>query len=122
MAVFEQGLKKVCQDYQIDWRAIAGLATIDLKHREPGLLAFSLAQHWPLRYFTQGELDLYAVPNPSEVVNAAVGVSSVCEAAALSAAARAGEENSAAVLMVSKQTFQGSSASGAVTIAIAVHQ
>jgi cobalt-precorrin 5A hydrolase / precorrin-3B C17-methyltransferase len=121
MSVFEQGLKKVCQDYQIDWHAIAGLATIDLKRREPGLLGFSLAQNWPLTYFTQTELALHAVPNSSAVVNAAVGVSSVCEAAALRAATQSRVETAAAVLVISKQIFQESSGSGAITIAIAAH-
>jgi cobalamin biosynthesis protein CbiG len=122
MSVFEQGLKQVCQDYRIDWSAIAGLATIDLKRRESGLLAFSLAHNWPLNYFTQAELGLYAVPNPSAVVNAAVGVSSVCEAAALRAATQSRKETSTAALIIPKQIFQGSSGLGAVTIAIAVPQ
>lgn len=122
MSVFEQGLKQVCQDYRIDWSEIAGLATIDLKRREPGLLAFSLTYNWPLTYFTQAELALYAAPNASNVVNTAVGVSSVCEAAALRAVTQSREETSAAALIISKQIFQGSSGLGAVTIAIAAHQ
>jgi cobalamin biosynthesis protein CbiG len=122
MSVFEQGLKQVCQDYRIDWRAIAGLATIDLKQTELGLLAFSLAHSWPLIYFAQAEIDLYAVPNPSLVVNAAVGVLSVCEAAALRAATQSREETSTAALIISKQIFKESSGLGAVTIAIAAHQ
>jgi cobalamin biosynthesis protein CbiG len=121
MSIFEQGLKQVCQDYRIDWSAIAGLATTDLKRTEPGLLAFSQAHNWPLTYFTQAELDLYVVPNPSDVVNAVVGISSVCEAAALRAATQSRGETSAASLIISKQIFKGSSALGAVTIAIAVH-
>jgi cobalamin biosynthesis protein CbiG len=122
MSVFEQRLKKVCQDYQIAWSAIAGLATIDLKRREPGLLAFSLAQNWPLIYFNRAELDLCAVPSPSAVVNAAVGVASVCEAAALRAAAQSRVETSAATLIISKQIVRGSSGVGAITIAVAVRQ
>jgi cobalamin biosynthesis protein CbiG len=119
MSVLEQGLRMVCQNHSIDWSAIAGLATIDLKQTEPGLLAFSLAQSWPLIYFTQAELDLHSVPNPSAVVDATVGVSSVCEAAALRAATQARLGTLASMLIVPKQIFQGPSGSGAVTIAIA---
>jgi cobalamin biosynthesis protein CbiG len=119
ISVFEQALQAVCQDNAIDWSTIAGLATINLKQTEPGLLAFSLAQSWPLTYFTQAELDQYIVPNPSAMVDAAVGVSSVCEAAALRAATQARLGTSSSMLIVPKQIFQGPSDVGAVTIAIA---
>jgi cobalamin biosynthesis protein CbiG len=119
MSVFEQGLRKVCQDHGIEWAAISGLATLDLKQTEPGLLAFSLDQSWPLIYFTQAELDLYVVPNPSVVVNAAVGVSSVCEASALRAATQSRLSTLSSTLVVPKQIFQAPLDQGAVTIAIA---
>lgn len=118
LPLFEQALRMVCRQYSIDWAAIAGLATIDAKRTEPGLLAFSLVQNWPLIYFTQAELERYTVPNPSVVVKAAVGVSSVCEAAALRAAAQASPEMQS-TLMVPKQIFRGSQAFGSVTVAIA---
>jgi cobalamin biosynthesis protein CbiG len=120
MSVFEQSLRMVCQNHGIAWSAIAGLATLEFKQTESGLLAFSLAQSWSLIYFSQVELEHYAVPHPSEVVNAAVGVSSVCEAAALRAATQSG--TLASILLVPKQICQGSSGLGAVTIAIATHQ
>jgi cobalamin biosynthesis protein CbiG len=119
LSVLEQGLRQVCQAYEIDWHAIAGLATINLKQTEPGLLAFSRDQGWPLIYFTQADLGRYTVPNPSGVVNAAVGVLSVCEASALRAATQSGLSTLSSLLIVPKQIFQGSSGLGAVTIAIA---
>jgi cobalamin biosynthesis protein CbiG len=118
-SVFEQGLRQVCQDHELDWSDIAGVATLNLKQTEPGLLAFSLDQSWPLIYFTRADLDLYTVPNPSGVVNAAVGVSSVCEASALRAATQARLGTLSSMLVVPKQIFQGPSDLGAVTIAIA---
>lgn len=118
MPIFEQALQMVCHQYSIDWATIAGLATIDSKRADPRLLEFSLAQNWPLIYFTQAELELYTVPNPSLVVKAAVGVSSVCEAAALRAAVQASPELWS-TLMVPKQVFRGSQGLGAVTVAIA---
>jgi cobalamin biosynthesis protein CbiG len=108
----------VCRQYLIDGAAIAGLATIDAKQAEPGLLAFSLAQNWPLIYFTQTELERYTV-HPSVVVKAAVGVSSVCEAAALCAAAQASPDLWSK-LMVPKQIFRGTQGLGSVTVAIAM--
>jgi cobalt-precorrin 5A hydrolase / precorrin-3B C17-methyltransferase len=120
MSMFEQTLRMVCQNHGIAWNAIAGLATLHLKQTESGLLTFSLAQHWPLIYFSQAELENDAVPHPSGVVNAAVGVSSVCEAAALRAATQSG--TLASMLLVPKQIFKGSSGLGAVTIAIATYQ
>jgi cobalt-precorrin 5A hydrolase len=119
LPLFEQSLRRVCRLYSIDWMAIAGLATIDAKQTEPGLLAFSLAQNWPLIYFTQAQLERYTVPNPSVVVKAAVGVSSVCEAAALRAAAQASSAMWS-TLIVPKQVFRGSQALGSVTVAIAM--
>jgi cobalamin biosynthesis protein CbiG len=120
MSMFEQALRMVCQNQGIAWSAIAGLATLDLKQTESGLLAFSVTQSWPLIYFSQAELEGNAVPNPSGIVNAAVGVSSVCEAAALRAAAQSGTW--ASMLLVPKQIFQDPLRVGAVTIAIAMPQ
>jgi cobalamin biosynthesis protein CbiG len=120
MSMFEQALRMVCQNHGIAWSVIAGLATLDLKQTESGLLAFSIAQSWPLIYFSQTELENEVVLNPSGIVNAAVGVSSVCEAAALRAATQSG--TLASMLLVPKQIFQGSLGLGAVTIAIATPQ
>jgi cobalt-precorrin 5A hydrolase len=118
MLIFEQALQMVCRQSSLDWTMIAGLATIDAKRAEPGLRAFSHVQNWPLIYFTQSELAQHTVPNPSVVVKAAVGVASVCEAAALRAAAQASPEMGS-TLVVPKQVFQGSQALGVVTVAIA---
>jgi cobalt-precorrin 5A hydrolase/precorrin-3B C17-methyltransferase len=64
--------------------SLATLASADVKADEPGLL--SAAGDRPLRFFTAAELAAVEVPNPSEVVRAAVGTPSVAEAAALLAA------------------------------------
>lgn len=91
--------------------AIAGLASLDLKADEAGLLELSAARDWPLRTFAPEQLQAIAVPNPSAVVAAAVGTPSVAEAAALAAA---GPE---ADLLVPKQVAKDET--GAVTVAIA---
>ncbi|NJL91572.1 MAG: precorrin-3B C(17)-methyltransferase, partial [Coleofasciculaceae cyanobacterium SM2_1_6] len=67
--------------------AIAGLATIDLKADEVGLVA--LAHQWqlPLVTFPANLLASVPVPTPSAIVQQEVGTASVAEAAAIVAAA-----------------------------------
>ncbi len=62
--------------------SVAEVATVDLKAREPGIVALG----HPMRTFAVDTLAAVAVPTPSEVVAAAVGTPSVAEAAALVAA------------------------------------
>jgi len=107
--------------------AIAGIATIDIKADEVGLVEICQEKKWPLRTFPPEVLRSVTVPNPSAVVEAEVGAPSVAEAAALCAA-----ENDN--LLISKHIFCFDSEGkpiqnpkskiqnrmGAVTIAIAV--
>ncbi len=67
--------------------AIAGLATLDLKADEVGLVA--LADQWqlPLVTFPADVLASVSVPTPSAIVEMEVGTASVAEAAAIVAAA-----------------------------------
>jgi cobalt-precorrin 5A hydrolase/precorrin-3B C17-methyltransferase len=67
--------------------AIAGLATIDIKADEVGLVA--LADQWqlPLVTFPANLLASVPVPTPSAIVELEVGTASVAEAAAIVAAA-----------------------------------
>jgi cobalt-precorrin 5A hydrolase len=62
---------------------VRGLASIELKADEAGLLAFAAAQGWPLSFFSAAELAGVEVPNPSETVRRHTGTPSVSEAAAL---------------------------------------
>ncbi|MBU2550887.1 MAG: cobalt-precorrin 5A hydrolase [Proteobacteria bacterium] len=66
--------------------AIAGLASIDLKRDEAGLLDLAKRMNKPLEFFSAGELARADAPSPSAQVKRHVGVESVCEAAALIAA------------------------------------
>jgi cobalt-precorrin 5A hydrolase/precorrin-3B C17-methyltransferase len=86
------------------------LATIDAKADEPGIRALVERRGWPMVTFTAAELSDVDVPNPSEVVRAAVGTPSVAEAAALLAARRAGRHAS---LVATKRA----SAMGTVAVA-----
>ncbi len=86
--------------------AVCGAASIDLKAREPGLLAFCEKHGWKLQTFTAGELA--AVPgdfSASPFVAQVTGVDNVCERAAVLA--------SGGKLLYPKQ------AQGGVTMALA---
>lgn len=63
--------------------SVGHLATVDAKLAEPGIVAAAGSRGWPLAGHAADRLAAIAVPNPSEVVRAAVGTPSVAEAAAL---------------------------------------
>ena len=80
-------------------RAVAAVATIDLKKDEPGLLAFCEARNLPLVTFTAEELAAAEGDfTPSEFVKGVTGVDNVCERAAVAAGGR---------LLVPKQAKNG---------------
>ncbi|MDE3076501.1 MAG: cobalamin biosynthesis protein, partial [Chloroflexota bacterium] len=72
------------------FESVARVATIDAKAHEPGLLEFAERWHLPVRYFSARQLTAMDAPNPSVVVEQAVGTASVAEAAALAAAGERG--------------------------------
>ncbi|MDQ1714276.1 MAG: cobalt-precorrin hydrolase / cobalt-factor methyltransferase / precorrin-3B [Frankiaceae bacterium] len=63
--------------------SVFAAATVEAKATEPGLVAACAQRGWPLVPYSAEDLDEIAVPHPSDVVRAAVGTSSVSEAAAL---------------------------------------
>lgn len=83
------------------------LASADIKADEDGIRSTAAALRIPLTTWSAAELAAVAVPNPSEVVRAAVGTPSVAEAAAL----RGGD----AELLVPK------TATAMATVAVARH-
>jgi cobalt-precorrin 5A hydrolase/precorrin-3B C17-methyltransferase len=70
--------------------SVRALATVDVKTGEPGIVTVAERRGWPVVAYPAAELAGVAVPNPSEVVRAAVGTPSVAEAAALKAARETG--------------------------------
>ena len=115
-SVIETAIQQALHSQNLAGSAVAGIATLDLKADEAGLVELCQDRNWPLRTFTPAELRVISVPHPSEVVEQAVGTPSVAEAAALKAA---GVEQ----LQVSKQIYRATSDSAktgqAVTVAIA---
>lgn len=71
--------------------SIAAVATVEAKRHEPAVVALAARMNLPLRVLPPAALAAVTVPNPSPVVEAAVGTPSVAEAAALLAAGAGAE-------------------------------
>jgi len=89
--------------------AVGCVATVDRKATEPAITELADALGVPLRTFPAERLAAMPVPNPSGIVEAAVGTPSVAEAAALAAAGH----GAGGVLVVEKRR------SGEATVAVA---
>lgn len=110
--LMEQAIRQVCEQHQLAIPAISGIATLDLKADETGLVELCQQANWPLQSYSPEDLQAISVPTPSEIVNTEVGTPSVAEAAALKAAQQT-------TLLVTKQIIKDPAQSGAVTVAIA---
>ncbi|MGL5832918.1 MAG: precorrin-3B C(17)-methyltransferase, partial [Waterburya sp.] len=108
--LIETAIDETCQTYHFATEAIAGIASIDLKADETGILEVCKKRNLVFKTFTAAQLDQVEVPTPSEVVKEEVGTASVAEAAAVLAGKN---------LLISKQIFKADDQSGGVTIAIA---
>ncbi len=75
------------QDAAVAGASVAGLASVDAKREEPGLVQAARERGWPLSFHPAERLARVPVPNPSAAVARAVGTASVAEAAALAEAA-----------------------------------
>lgn len=129
--LMEQAITQLLQARHLAVEAVAGIATLELKADEVGLVELCRERQWPLRCFSAEALRQVSVPQPSAVVEQAVGTPSVAEAAAILAAQQPltplplppleppefdrGDE----VLCTSKKVFRDSAQAGAVTLAIA---
>lgn len=101
-----QAVQAVLSAHQIDPKAVAQVASIDLKQEEQGLLEFCRSRNLPIRFYSAGELRAVAGEfSASEFVQSVTGVDNVCERAALHSAQR---------LIVKKQACNG------VTVALAI--
>ena len=70
-------------ELKINIKAIAGIASVDLKKDEEGLLAFAEKYKLPIKFFTAVELESQQGEfSSSEFVQSIVGVSNVCERSA----------------------------------------
>lgn len=108
--LIETAIDETCQTYHFASEAIAGIASINLKADETGILEVCRRRNLVFKTFDASQLNQVEVPTPSTVVQQEVGTSSVAEAAAI----LAGEN-----LLVPKQIFKSEGEEGAVTVAIA---
>ncbi len=80
----EEFVTRTLREAEIDWRAVGSAATIDLKRDELGLLQFCRRRHWPLNFYSAGELNRAEGNFTSSAFVASVtGVDNVCERAAV---------------------------------------
>ncbi|HIK27180.1 MAG: precorrin-3B C(17)-methyltransferase [Oscillatoriaceae bacterium SKW80] len=122
--LIETAIEKVCRENQLAEKAIAGIATIDIKANEAGLVELCSERAWPLRTFSPDILRALKVPNPSTIVEAEVGTPSVAEAAAIAAATSHSQCPNPPIptsnpLIVPKQIYRSEKQTGAATVAIA---
>ncbi|AMW28707.1 MULTISPECIES: cobalamin biosynthesis protein [Arthrospira] len=117
--VIETAIKQVFQEHQLAEDAIIGIATIDGKADEPGLVELCSDRHWILQTFSPQQLQGVKVPNPSMVVQQKTATPSVAEAAALQAAGVSTLLIPKCIYRVENLTPEGAKISQAVTIAIA---
>ncbi len=104
-------LNNLLESRNLSKYSIAGLATVDIKKDENGILELAKENNLPIKFFNKEDLSTIIVPNPSSVVEMEIGTPSVAEASCLLAA---GEESK---LLEEKRIFKNQS--GAVTIAVA---
>jgi len=91
IAEFESALDDLSRMHLLDRRAIAGLASIDLKSDEEGLLGFAEKMQLPIRFFSKDELNTVSGISTSQAVLKATGAKGVAEPAAVLAASTQNE-------------------------------
>lgn len=95
----------------VDPAAIAGIASIDIKSRETGLLKFAERMHLPLRFYTAEELNQAEGKfTESAFVKQITGTDNVCERSAMLAAMTAGdftEAGDSCMLLQAKTALNG---------------
>ncbi|MBI4318256.1 MAG: precorrin-3B C(17)-methyltransferase [Chloroflexi bacterium] len=80
----EAAVLDTLREHDLSPQCIRNLATIDLKGKEEGLVAFASEYSLPLELFSPEELNAVPdVPNPSEITYRAIGAIGVCEPAAM---------------------------------------
>ena len=115
--LINSAIKQVFQQYQLIYSEIAGIATIDKKASEIGLVKFCNLEKLPLKTFSSELLNNVFVPNANHSITKLVGTSSVAEASAILAASEI--TSAEIILLVPKQIFRLPEETVTVTIAVA---
>jgi len=107
-----RGIAKILAEHNLSSKCIAGLATIDAKADESGLIELCQENNWPLTTYSAATLDqVTGIKNPSLTVKKYMGTQTVAEGAAI--LATDGEP-----LLVSKQKYSESKDGKNMTLAI----
>jgi cobalamin biosynthesis protein CbiG len=114
--VIEIGIEQVFQNFHLSESLIVGVASVDTKVGEIGLVEFCRTRNLPLKTFSANALSAVSVPNVSLIVGEKIGTPSVAEAAALLAVSDLCSYHS---LIVPKQVFRLEGFFGVVTLAVA---
>ena len=118
--LIKAAIKKVFQEYQLVYSEIAGIATIDKKASEIGLVEFCDLENLPLKTFSSEFLNNVFVPNPNHTITKFMGTSSIAEASAILAARETtSKEIKLSKLLVPKQILRLPETAVSVTIAVA---
>ena len=89
MGEMRELLLTVLEENGLALGSLAGLASVDLKHDEVGLLRLTEALNLNIEFFSRDTLSgIGNIQSPSKMVEKHIGVKSVCEAAAILAAGR----------------------------------
>ncbi len=115
--LINSAIKQVFQEYQLIYSEISGIATIDKKASEIGLVEFCNSEQLLLKVFSAELLNSVLVPHPNHSITKFVETSSVAEASAMLAVSKI--TSAKIVLLVPKQIFRLSGEIGAVTVAVA---
>ncbi|MFN6482429.1 MULTISPECIES: cobalamin biosynthesis protein [unclassified Nostoc] len=126
--LIDGAIEQVFRENQLFPSAIAGIATIDTKASEVGLVELCHLRNLPLKTFSAEILRCVCVPNPTTITDYKVGTPSVAEAAAILAATQltplavfpfTNIEELQVKFLVPKRIFQVQGQTGAVTLAVA---
>ncbi|MBN3939898.1 cobalamin biosynthesis protein [Nostoc sp. NMS9] len=126
--LIDRAIEQVFRENQLFPSAIAGIATIDTKASEVGLVKLCRLRNLPLKTFSAEILRSVCVPNPATITDDRVGTPSVAEAAAILAASQLTSltvfpftkiKELRVKFLVPKQIFQIQGQPGAVTLAVA---
>lgn len=110
---FKNALTDLQVHHRLDLKSVAGIASIDIKADETGLLEVRQLYNWPIAFFSKEQINSVEVPGRSDVVFEKIGVYSVSEATAILAAANG---NNTGKLIIEKKKWQNITAAVAETV------
>ncbi len=82
-AEIEQALQEACSTHNLALQSVCGLASIDLKNDEPGLLEFARSRRYTIDFYNRDQLNGVEGVSTSAAVLKATGAKGVAEPAAV---------------------------------------